>query len=369
MKICITGIAGFIGSALAKALVEEGHTVTGIDDLSWGYEEDIPERCRWANRDILFLDRYIKNEFFPTKRNGDHDAPLADVIFGDVDVVIHCAANIEIILSQIEPTSDLRINTEGTVQVLEAMEHYGITKLVNFSSACVYGAGREIMSPVVESEAALSSPHWPYGASKLAAEIYCNLYARTRGWNVISLRPGIVCGPGEWYGRALTIFLRRCLEDKPIVVFIDPDYSPREHKDTWDGTPRRDFVHIKDMVRQAQAAVERVCKEQVFASWAINAGSGDAQYSILELAHKVTAVVGKGEVITEPVAEGTQSQKVLGRVRIPNEMKNMWLNMQRALSVLKCRPEHSELHEIIKDERDWLLDGGLGRWQSTRMKV
>jgi nucleoside-diphosphate-sugar epimerase len=357
MKICITGIAGFFGSALAKHLVNDGHEVTGIDSLAWGYEEDIPKECEWAPADLVYLDRWIK---------GDLPKYPAYLVLKDVDLMIHCAANLEVMESLAEPTSDLRVNTEGTIQVLEAMKLYSIPRLINFSSACVYGAGTELMSPVSEEDVRTSSPHWPYGASKLAAEVYCNLYAKAFNIGVTNLRPGIVCGPGEWYGRALTIFLRRALEGKPIPVFVDKGWPEKEGTARLmgcDGTVKRDFVHINDVVQMVRALVDTP-----FAGYrTFNLGSG-AQHSILQLARAVSSHLG-AEVVFEEVEPGEESENVTGRVRIPHEMKCMYLSIYNAKQALNFVPYSSTLSRIIDDEVTWLKGGGLKRWQETGMKV
>lgn len=365
MKICITGIAGFIGSQLAKHLVQDGHTVTGIDSLDWGYPEDIPEECKWALIDILYLDRWLSD---PNTGDPYSDAKATpSAILGDVNLVIHCAANLAITNSLAEPTSDLRINTEGTIQVLEMMKTWGIKNILNFSSACVYGEGAHLMLPIAEAQVRLFTPHWPYGASKLAAEIYCNLYAGTADFNVINVRPGIVCGPGEWYGRALTIFLRRALERKPIVVFVDPGHRYRTYTAGTDGTPKRDFVHINDVIGHVRACLVTYPARFSGTVRTFNMGS-ESQFSILQLANKVGAALDM-EVVLEEVAQGDTSQLVEDRVRIPHEMKGMYLDMSKVAQALDYQVIGSTMGKIIDDEVIWLKNGGLERWQEAEMKV
>lgn len=356
-KICITGIAGFIGSTLARCLVEDGHTVTGFDNLAWGYKDDIPQDCRWASLDILHLDTWLR---------GACEASPAYDILRDVDLMIHCAANLEVMLSLENPLSDLRVNTEGTIQVLEAMKKWGIKNLINFSSACVYGRGALILTPTQEDDVRLADPHWPYGASKLAAEIYCNLYVQ-QGLidNVIHFRPGIVCGPREWYGRALTIFLRRAMERKPIVVFTDPGTMLMGKALGIDGTPMRDFVHIDDVVAQVRAALKSDLKA-FYGAQTYNMGT-ERPLSILQVAKMVRDAIG-GEIKLEQVRPGQISKWVKGRVRIPHEMQGMLLSMSKAKTDLGHVPTR-DMDKIIEDEIKWLKGGGLERWQQADMKV
>lgn len=354
MKICITGIAGFIGSTLAKHLIHDGHTVTGIDNLAWGYKEDVPLAARWGYCDILHLDSCFLHGHTASK------------MFDDVDVMIHCAANIEVLHSLTEPVADLQVNTEGTIQVLEAMKRWGIKNLINFSSACVYGRGAPLMTPNNEFDARLVDPHWPYAASKLAAEIYCNLYVQQEGINVIHFRPGIVCGPREWYGRALTIFLKRAMEKLPVVVFTDPRYTLHAETCGGDGTPRRDLIHINDVVAQVRACLrnfpDHFCGTRVF-----NMGA-EKQVSIMQVAKKVASAFDV-DVVEEELHEGEKSKLVPGRVRIPNEMEGMFLDMNKSKAELNHAPVNSSLSKIIDSTVTWLKRGGLKRWQDAKMKV
>jgi nucleoside-diphosphate-sugar epimerase len=367
-KILITGIAGFIGSNLAKHLVHDGHTVTGIDNLKWGYEEDVPDECLWLNRNICEL--YSVEESYDDGWGGvsrdifGNGTP--EEVFGDVDVIIHCAANIEVLASLDSPVKDLQVNTEGTIQVLEAMKYWGIKNLINFSSACVYGRGAVLMTPNKEFDVRLTDPHWPYAASKLAAEIYCNLYVEQDGINVIHVRPGIVCGPREWYGRALTIFLRRAMEGLPIVVFTDPMYEVNAETCGGDGTPRRDLVHINDVVAQVRACLKNY-PDHFSGARTFNMGA-EKQVSIMQMARKVADTFNVG-IVEEELDQGAGSQLVPGRVRIPHEMEGMLLDMRKAKTELNHVAVNSSLPKIIDSMVTWLKGGGLERWQKANMKV
>lgn len=355
MKILITGIAGFIGSRLAHKLIASGHEVRGIDDLSWGFEEDVPKECMLAEIDLLEIPVWIQGTL---RRFYDPDH-----IFKDIDLVIHCAASLEVMESISSPVGDLRTNTEGTINVLDAMAQYEINNIINFSSACVYGPGNlDDKLLIGEESATVDSPQWPYGASKLSAEIYCNLYHQTDGFNVINLRPGIVCGPGEWFGRALTIFLRRAMKGEDIVVFVDPGY----HEGKPFRTPVRDFVHVDDVVQQTEACIRLLEKADKPFIETFNA-SGRLAYNIAEVAGMVAKKL-EAKIVYEEVEEGKRSQLVKGRIRIPNEMKQMALSMYHATYSLGFSPSRS-LDTIIDDEISWLRQGGLERWEECDMKV
>jgi len=350
--------------------VDRGVTVVGIDDLSWGYEADVPEGVLNLPADITVLDRLIETNVRvfprPVDEQDHHQVGISvGELFSDTDVVIHCAASLEVTRPLSDPVQDLKINTLGTLQVLEAMRQHGVKNLINFSSACVYGRGAYDMRRSQEEDATVTSPHWGYASSKLAAEIYCSQYSKIYDFNVFNLRPGIVCGPREWYGRALTIFLSRALAGQLIVVFVNKGHTLQKRLSNHDGTPRRDFVHVEDVCRMVDHIL--VDYPRHFSGCkTFNVGTG-ARHSILQLAHKVAEKYGV-QCVLEEVEEGKMSQLVEGRIRIPYEMKSMWLEMEKA-KILGFLPSLT-LDNILEDEVDWLSHGdNLGRWNRAEMKV
>ncbi len=128
---------------------------------------------------------------------------------GGKEIVSHQAAQLEITKCLEDPLDDMRTNLVGTINVLEAARRAGVAKVVNASSACIYG---QAVDPPTDEDAAPHNPNWSYGASKLAAEKYAQIFSHDYGFPVFSLRYGITYGPREWYGRVLTIFLKRLLE-------------------------------------------------------------------------------------------------------------------------------------------------------------
>jgi UDP-glucose 4-epimerase len=149
----------------------------------------------------------------------------------DIDIVSHHAAELEVFTGIDNTKRDLRINIEGTVNVLNAALKNGVKKVLYASSGGVYGQAQYLP----ESENHPLMPHWPYGVSKLAGEKYCVQYYLLYGLPTVSLCYGIVYGPREWYGRVLTLFIKRVLEGKSPIIFGD-------------GNQRRDYVYIDDVV-------------------------------------------------------------------------------------------------------------------------
>ena len=220
-SVLITGGAGFIGSHLVDDLLASGHRVTVFDNFSSGLRENLrTDEVEIVTGDVL-----------------DRDAIVAAA--RGKDVISHQAAQLEITKCLEDPIGDLRTNLIGTLNVLEAARLAGVERTINASSACIYG--QAAAPPSVEEGP--HDPNWSYGVSKLAAEKYAQVFSNDFGFPVFSLRYGIVYGPREWYGRVLTIFLKRALDGRPPVVFGAGDQL-------------RDFVFVDDVV-----AVHRACME------------------------------------------------------------------------------------------------------------
>lgn len=125
----------------------------------------------------------------------------------------HHAAKLEITTCIDDPVQDMRTNGEGTLNVFNVAVKQGIKKVIYASSACVYGEAKYIP----QDEKHPKNPNWPYGVSKYAAEKYADIYHSYDDIDTIGLRYAIIYGEREWYGRVLTIFLKRGLEGTPPV--------------------------------------------------------------------------------------------------------------------------------------------------------
>jgi UDP-glucose 4-epimerase len=213
----ITGGAGFIGSNIAKALVEQGWGVRVLDDLSSGYRENL--------------------EGLPVDfQHGDvRDAEAVMDAVAGCEVVFHLAAAVGNKRSIDDPIGDSSINVLGTLQVLEAARKLGVRKIVASSSAGIYGELRTM--PIHESHPI--DPLTPYGASKLCMEKQCLAYAATHGIEAVALRYFNVYGPNQRfdaYGNVIPIFVFNALQGRPITIFGD-------------GRQTRDFVNVADVVQ------------------------------------------------------------------------------------------------------------------------
>ena len=158
MRALVTGGAGFIGSSLATSLVEAGHEVRVLDDLSTGYRENIPEGAELVEGDVA-------------------DAEVVGKAMEGVDHVFHLAAHRAVLRSVNDPVSTDRANTHGTLLVLKAALDAGARRVVYSSSSSVYGGATVLPTP----ESTPLAPRSPYAVTKLAGEHYCRVFAELYG--------------------------------------------------------------------------------------------------------------------------------------------------------------------------------------------
>jgi UDP-glucose 4-epimerase len=255
MRALVTGGAGFIGSNLVASLVDDGHEVTVLDNLSSGYRENLG-----AGPSVHL-------------QVGDvTDATAVDQAMAGVNVVFHLAASVGNQKSIERPVADSQVNLIGTLEVLEAARRNGIRTIVYSSSAAIFG---DVTTLPIKEDHALE-PASPYGVSKLAAEKMCLAYARLHQLNVVCLRYFNVYGVNQRYdvyGNVIPIFVRQALRGEPLTVFGD-------------GEQTRDFVSVDDVV-----AANRRAAGAIGLSGAFNIASG-TPVSVNRLAALVCQAAG-----------------------------------------------------------------------------
>ena len=218
MKILVTGGAGFIASHIVDVLVEDGHGVIVVDDLSNGRSDRVNPQARVYQVDIADSDA-LRDVF-------DREKP---------DIVNHHAAQTSVRRSMSGPEADGRVNIIGTINVLQNCVAHGVKRLVFASSAAVYSEPQYI--PMDEGHPI--APKSAYGLSKFTAEGYIRLYADAYGLGHTLFRYGNVFGPrqdprGE--AGVVAIFTEQLLSGVQPTIFGD-------------GTKTRDYVFVKDIAR------------------------------------------------------------------------------------------------------------------------
>jgi len=262
MNILVTGGAGFIGSNVVRVLLDGGHDVVVLDNLSSGYRQNVP------GRDVRFIQGDVR----------DADAVVAAA--RGSEAILHLAASVGNQRSLADPRTDTLINAIGTLNVLEAARAVGARKVVYSSSAGIFGELRTL--PIAEDHPV--EPDSPYGVSKLAGEKHCLAYSRLYDIEAICLRYFNVYGVNQRYdayGNVIPIFATLLLRGQTLTIFGD-------------GEQTRDFINVADVAR---ANVMAACNNGV--TGAFNLGSGSAitirqlvQY--LEAAADVRATIQHG---------------------------------------------------------------------------
>ncbi len=295
----VTGCAGFIGSTLVDYLLEEGHTVIGVDNLRTGNLDNMSVAVK--NSRFRFIEKDISREGWDSG------------IVAEVDIIYHLAAISSVKLSIDNPLLVNRVNVGATVNVLEMARKRGVKRVVFSSSAAVYGDPPEI--PITEDTPVC--PLSPYAASKIAAEHYMRTYSKTYGFESVVLRYFNIYGPRQAYSEysgVVSIFVNQALAGLPISI-------------EGDGTQTRSFLYVDDAVRATALAGNSA----VAAGETINI-CGEESVSISRIADQVLRSVPdtKSEIVYGPARVGdvrhslgtmAKAHKVLGFIpSIPMEV-------------------------------------------------
>jgi UDP-glucose 4-epimerase len=265
MRTLVTGAAGFIGSTLVDRLLEEGHQVTGVDNLSAGcpavnlasaHQHDRPGRFNFVAVDV-------------------RHPGLSQIVAGsNPEVVFHLAAQVDVRRSVDDPLFDAGTNVLGTINVLEASRRAGVRRIVYATSGGArYGAPATL--PATEDTAV--DPLSPYAAAKVAGELYMRAYAGMYGLAPICLALANVYGPRQDpHGEAgvVAVFGSAMISGRPTIIYGD-------------GTATRDYVYVDDVATAFLCAAEA----PVATSGTFNIGTG-VQTTVTELHQLIAEVVG-----------------------------------------------------------------------------
>lgn len=322
MRVLVTGGCGFIGSHLVDRLLDDGHSVTVLDNLSSGNPETLQHvsahpRLKIEIADIADLNSIKKS-------------------FEGIDWVFHIAALADIVPSIQEPTKYHRSNVDGTIAVLEASRAAGIKRFVYAASSSCYGIPDEFPT----KESAEIRPMYPYALTKYVGEQYVMHWSKVYGLPCVSTRFFNVYGPRSrtsgTYGAVFGVFLAQKINGKPFTV-------------VGDGTQTRDFTFVTDVVDAVVKAAESDLSGEIF-----NVGSGNT-YSV----NRLVELLG-GEVTYIPkrpgepdctFADTAKISSILGwkpRVSFENGVKIMLDN----IGFWKAAPVWTE-SSIALATKDW----------------
>ena len=302
MHIVVTGAAGFIGSHTCERLVARGDRVTGIDAFD-GYL--YPAAVKLGN--ARELARLPRDRFRLVEGDICDPDAIAGVIDEDVDVVCHLAALAGVRPSLAEPLRYLRTNIEGTGVIVERMRAVGLKRLVFASSSSVYGAKPGATAAFREDEPCLT-PASPYAATKRMNELQLSAYRDLFGIGVFALRFFTVYGPRQRPDMAIAKFTDAIVRGKPITVFGD-------------GSSRRDYTFIEDIVSGTVGAIDHVAPGR----YEIYNLGGTQTISLTELVETIERVVGKRAIINRQPDQ-------------PGDVPITYANIDRARTALGYAP-------------------------------
>jgi UDP-glucose 4-epimerase len=309
VKLLVTGGAGYVGSVCAAHLVDAGHEVTVLDDLSTGHADAVPDGAQFVKGDL---------------------AEAADDLLGDgFDGVLPFAARSLVGESVEHPERYWAGNVVTSLRLLEAMRHHGTPRLVFSSTAATYGQPEQV--PIRED--APTRPTNPYGASKLAIDHMISSYATAHGLAAVSLRYFNVAGAHGRFGE------RHAVETHLIPIVLQVAAGKREavqmYGDDWptaDGTCVRDYIHVDDLAAAHLLAVAHATagRHAVY-----NLGSGTG-FSVREVIEACRTVTGHPiPAVTAPRRDGDPAVLIA--------------SSEAATAELGWHPERTELTTIVGD--------------------
>ncbi|KEI44294.1 UDP-glucose 4-epimerase GalE [Saccharopolyspora rectivirgula] len=313
MKLLVTGGAGYIGSVCAARLLEAGHEVVVVDDLSTGHADAVPSGCEFIQGDIAEV--------------------ASSVLSRPFDGVLHFAAKSLVGESMQDPHKYWQGNVVTSLRLLEAMREHGINKLVFSSTAATYGEPDVVPIP----EDSPTQPTNTYGATKLAIDHAISSYAQAHGLAAVSLRYFNVAGAHGAFGE------RHTVETHLIPIVLQVALGQREqvqiYGDDWpteDGTCVRDYIHVTDLADAHLLALQHATpgKHKIYN---LGNGTGFSVKQVIDTCRKVT-----GHPIPTQVAP-----------RRAGDPATLVASSQRAQDELGWQPKFADLEKIVQDAWDF----------------
>jgi UDP-glucose 4-epimerase len=316
MRILVTGGAGYIGSVVADRLLQIGHSVTVLDNLSKGKKQAVPAAAEFVLADT-------------------GDAQILDSIFhaGHFDAVMHFAAFIEAGESVVRPEIYFENNSAKALTLLSAVIQHTVPRFVFSSTAAVYGEPRHI--PITEDDPL--EPANPYGESKLMVERMLGWFHKSHGLRYASLRYFNAAGGTRDRGEQhqpethlIPLVLQVASGQREAISIYGTDYP------TPDGTCIRDYIHIEDLATAHLLALDGLAEhEQLICN--LGSGSGFSVRQIIDIARKVT-----GENIAAIEAP-----------RRPGDPAVLVASSEKIKRVMGWNPQHSDVEAIVRSAWEW----------------
>jgi UDP-glucose 4-epimerase len=319
VRLLVTGGAGYIGSVVTRQLLDAGHVVTVLDDLSTGHADAVPDGATFVQGSLL--DR----------------ANLAGLLGQSFDGVLHFAAKSLVGESMEHPGRYWRNNVGGTLELLDAMVAARVPRLVFSSTAAVYGEPETMPIP----ESAPTRPGSAYGGSKLAVDTMIGTYVAAHGLAATSLRYFNVAGASGRLGE------RHTTETHLIPIVLDVAAGRRQQVQVYgtdyptpDGTAVRDYIHVEDLGRAHLLALDagEVGRHAIYN---LGNGQGYSVHQVIEAARHVTL---------RPI-------HAVDAPRRPGDPAVLVASSARAASDLGWVPKKPALDDMVRDAWNWLLSG------------
>jgi UDP-glucose 4-epimerase len=318
VNILVTGGAGYVGSICCAELLQLGHKVTVVDDLSTGFRDAVPNGASFVKADI-----------------GDREAMTEIAQQERFDFAFHFAAKALIPESVTNPGFFFVQNVASSITLLEVLRSAGLRNFVFSSSAAVYGTPKVV--PIDEDTPKL--PVNSYGRTKLMLEEALEWYAKAYGWSVVAFRyfnaSGATAELGERHDpetHIIPLLLEAACGEREFFNIYGDDYE------TPDGTCLRDYVHVRDIANAHICALKEINQPGMRS---YNIGLGES-YSVRQICDAVAEITGR----KIPVRVGKRRE---------GDPPVLCASPRRIMQELQWKPEHSSLREILASAWQWKM--------------
>jgi len=310
--ILVTGCAGFIAARTCELLLDEGHSIVGIDNMNDYYDVRLKE---------YRLEKLQQREGFEFRKVDVEDTESVETLYAEFgfESVLNLAARAGVRYSMINPTVYMMTNGMGTLNLLEAMRKHGGKKFVLASTSSLYAG---LKMPFLET-LPVNTPISPYAASKKSAEAMAYTYNHLYGIDSTVVRYFTVYGPADRPDMAIHRFIQWIEKEVPIQLYGD-------------GTQSRDFTFVDDIARGTIAAMKPVGYEIV------NLGGGKNPIEINTVINKIENLLGKKASV-----ENLPNHKA--------DMKSTWADIVKAKELLDWEPQVS-LDDGLSACVNWYLE-------------